>query len=70
MQNQVLEKNGPDEIIALLSAGYWGDIGQIFVLVRDATAELRMESREGRRWRRELTSKSYCNFDNFSKGTG
>ncbi|MES0492085.1 MAG: HEAT repeat domain-containing protein [Leptospirales bacterium] len=35
MENQLSQdvrlKNGPDEVYALLSAGYWGDVGQIVV---------------------------------------
>ena len=38
LRDEVREKNGPKEIFALLSAGYWGDAGQIIVRLEGTEA--------------------------------
>ena len=47
--------DGPDEIIALLSAGYFGDVGQAMVLARGESAELLRRPDPERYVKRELT---------------
>src|SRR5262249_29971401 len=40
LRDEVRKPDGDDEIFALLSAGYWGDAGQIVIRVRQGKAEL------------------------------
>ncbi|HKB37544.1 MAG TPA: hypothetical protein VKD72_13940, partial [Gemmataceae bacterium] len=40
LRDEVLGKDGPEEIYALLSAGYWGNDGQRVVRIRGGRAEL------------------------------
>jgi hypothetical protein len=65
LRDRILAENGPDEILALLSAGYWGDIGQVVVLVRGATADLFIDSNDGRRRGRKLTTRELTDFRQF-----
>ncbi len=41
LQEAVRADGGPDELLALLSAGYWGDEGQSVIYIRGKKAELR-----------------------------
>jgi hypothetical protein len=56
LRRSVLEPGGPDEILALLSAGYWGGRGQIIVRVRGGKARLEFVPDEARRFERDLTA--------------
>lgn len=50
LREEILANHGPDEIYALLSAGYWGGVGQRIIRVRDGRARLECDGR-----RRPLT---------------
>jgi HEAT repeats len=64
-RDRILADNGPDEILALFSAGYWGNIGQVLVLVHDPTAVLIVDSKDGRRAQRELTAQELADLRQF-----
>jgi len=54
LRDEVRKPDGDDEIFALLSAGYWGDAGQIVVRVRQGKAELSTYQDRSRFRRRAL----------------
>jgi len=54
LRDEVRKPDGDDEIFALLSAGYWGDAGQIVIRVRQGKAELFTYKDRSRLWRRAL----------------
>jgi hypothetical protein len=56
LRRSLLEPGGPDEILALLSAGYWGGRGQIIVRVTGGKARLQFVPDEARRFERDLTA--------------
>ena len=51
--------NGPDEIYALLSAGYWGSAGQIIIRVKDGEAWLDVPQKKGEPTRKKLPTKDF-----------
>jgi HEAT repeat protein len=64
IREMILARNGPDEVFALLSAGYWGDAGQLFVVVRQETADLKFES-DDRSTVRKLTKQETTDLRKF-----
>jgi hypothetical protein len=54
LRDEVRKSDGDDEIFALLSAGYWGDAGQVVIRVRHGKAELFIYKERSRLWRRAL----------------
>ncbi|HZI50417.1 MAG TPA: HEAT repeat domain-containing protein, partial [Terriglobia bacterium] len=65
LRQTILATNGPDEILALLSAGYWGDAGQFYVFVRGRNAELIINRNDDRRSTRKLTEKEFAGLREF-----
>jgi hypothetical protein len=64
IRQMILARNGPDEVFALLSFGYWGDAGQLFVVVRGETADLKVESHD-RSSVRKLTKQELTDLEQF-----
>jgi hypothetical protein len=56
LSEQVRQAKEPDELYALLSAGYWGDAGQIIVHVRQHEATLEYIKRSQQTKRRALSA--------------
>jgi hypothetical protein len=54
LRDSVLRDDGPREILALLSEGYWGSDGQRVILVEKDRAFLRAEDGNGRMREREV----------------
>ena len=65
MRGEVRQKDGPDEIYALLSAGYWGSAGQMILRVRQSNAELFLYSDPARYRRRILAGRELQTFKSF-----
>ena len=55
LRREVLAKDGPEEVYALLSAGYWGSTGHRFVRLRDSEATLSVCTDAARCHERALT---------------
>ena len=51
----VRAKGGPDEVLALLSTGNWGDVGQTVIYLRGEDADLRFHIDETKHASRVLT---------------
>jgi len=56
MRRSVREPGGPEEILALLSAGYWGDAGQIIVRVKGGKGRLEFATDPARLFERDLVA--------------
>ena len=56
LRRLVLAPGGPDEILALLSAGYWGGIGQVIVGVKAGKARLQFFPDDARSLERDLSA--------------
>lgn len=54
LREEILADQGPDEIHALLSAGYWGGVGQRIIRLRDGRARLDCDGRRRTLTRDEL----------------
>ncbi|HKQ77803.1 MAG TPA: HEAT repeat domain-containing protein [Blastocatellia bacterium] len=54
LRDELRKPDGDDEIFALLSAGYWGDAGQIVIRIRQGKAELIIYKERSRFQRRAL----------------
>ncbi|MCP4590544.1 MAG: hypothetical protein GY842_07360 [bacterium] len=65
LREAVKADGGPDEIFALLSAGYWGDEGQRVVYVRGRNAELRFYRDETKHESRKLADKEWRDLRRF-----
>jgi hypothetical protein len=56
LRQTVLDGGGPDEILALLTAGYWGGAGDILVRIKGGRASLSFTPDPARSWDRPLTA--------------
>lgn len=65
LRRRVLEKDGPDEVYALLSAGYWGDDGQCVIERYGDHAALMNEQGGGRYRTRDLSEKEFQSLRQF-----
>ena len=54
LRKEVLRQDGPEEVVALLSEGYWGSAGQRIIRVTGTKATLVVERGNGKRLLREL----------------
>lgn len=52
----ILGSHGPEEVFALLTAGYWGNAGQIYVYVRGNSAQVVFEDVPARSYTRDMTA--------------
>jgi len=55
LRDEVRGKDGPEEVHALLSAGYWGNVGQVVIRIRQQKAECSVYGRNKRLAVRSLT---------------
>lgn len=56
LQNRIANKDGPDEVWALLSSGFWGDDGQRLIYLEDGKARAIRAYGQGRVGRSPLTA--------------
>lgn len=65
LRKRVLAKEGPEEIFGLLSAGYWGDNGQLWVERRKEGPFLVNDQGGGRQRTRKLTEDEFDKLRNY-----
>jgi hypothetical protein len=65
LRDEVKSEDGPDEIVAMLSAGYWGDHGQFAIRRWPERTELRYDRDEARYYGRELSEAEWNDLTDF-----
>lgn len=65
LRKQVLAAKGTLEIHALLSSGYWGDVGQVWVEIENEKATLVNDQGSGRHRTRALTAAELAEFRSY-----
>jgi HEAT repeat protein len=69
LRQEILGQDGPHEIYALLSAGYWGGRGQRFIRVHDGSASFSVCPDPARCHERDLTAEELARLTDFLRDT-